>query len=103
MPEWSSGFPHVIPDLQMWISEPCPEVVPLSTGGISEFKDVTLVRDVTLALPLMVSWALREGIQEREEYICKNAGCWSEITEMYMKGMTSIIPDFCIFPYIEEH
>ena len=23
--------------------------------------------------------------------------------EMHMKGMTSIIPDSCIFPYIEEH
>jgi len=30
-------------------------------------------------------------IQERENYLCKNARSWPQITEMHMKGMTSII------------
>jgi len=33
-----------------------------------------------------------KGIQERE-YLSKNAGCWPQIAEMHVKGMTSIIPD----------
>ena len=30
-------------------------------------------------------------------------GFWPQIAEMHMKGMMSILPDSCIFPYIEEH
>ena len=44
-----------------------------------------------------------KGIQVREQYLCKNAGCWPQTAEMHMKEMTLIIPDSCIFPYIEEH
>ena len=30
-------------------------------------------------------------------------GYWPRIAEMHMKGMVSVSPDSCIFPYIEKH
>ena len=33
----------------------------------------------------------------------QKTGCWPQIAEMHIKRITSIIPDSCIFPYIEEH
>ena len=32
----------------------------------------------------------------------KHTGYWPQITEMHMKGMISISPNSCIFPYIEK-
>ena len=35
---------------------------------------------------------------------CKrNTGYWPGIAEVYMKGMTSVSPGSCTFPYIEKH
>ena len=28
---------------------------------------------------------------------------WPQIDEVYMKGMISLSPDSCIFPYVEKH
>ena len=33
----------------------------------------------------------------------KNTRYWPQTAEMHMKGMISVSPDFCIFPYIEKH
>ena len=38
-----------------------------------------------------------------EELGVKNTGYWSQRTEMHMKGVTSVSPNPCIFPYIEKH
>jgi len=33
----------------------------------------------------------------------QEAGCWPQVAEMRKKGMISVSPDTCIFPYIEKH
>ena len=33
----------------------------------------------------------------------KNSGYWSQTTEIHMKGMISVSPDSCIFPYIQKY
>ena len=38
-----------------------------------------------------------------EELGVKNTGYWSQRTEMHMKGVTSVSPNPCIFPYREKH
>ena len=38
-----------------------------------------------------------------EELGVKNTGYWPQRAEMHMKGVTSVSPNPCIFPYIEKH
>ena len=40
----------------------------------------------------------REGMWE-----IKTSVWWPQIIEMHIEEISSIIPDSCIFPYIEEH
>ena len=57
-----------------------------------------------------------KGTQEGEEYLwsvicdlpqgrsgCENPGYWLQMAEMHMKGMISVSPNSCIFPFIEKH
>ena len=32
-----------------------------------------------------------------------NTGYWPQIAETHIKGMISVSPDSCIFPYVEKH
>ena len=33
---------------------------------------------------------------------CENTGYCPQIAEVYIKGLISVSPEFCIFPYIEK-
>ena len=43
------------------------------------------------------------GEQGTKNMSNQTAGCWPQIAEMHVKGMISVSPDSCIFPYIEKH
>ena len=32
----------------------------------------------------------------------RNTGCWPRRAEMHLKGMISMSPESCIFPYVEK-
>ena len=38
-----------------------------------------------------------------EELRGENKGQWPQTAEVHVKGMTSVSPDTCIFPYIVKH
>ena len=65
--------------------------------------------EVQQMLPSPHSDCLRDGL--RGEEICeklkkkkpkKKKMVWLQIAEVHMKGMNSVSPEACIFPYIEE-
>ena len=44
----------------------------------------------------------REPVSPEETQDVKTQGYWSQIAEVHVKGMISVSPDSCIFPYIEK-
>ena len=86
--------------------------------AISVNKDVTVIRDYIPQCDLVGP----EGAQEEEYLLSINIGhqtattpygepwgtqdvkteYWLQIGDVHIKGMISVSPDSCIFPYIEE-
>ena len=55
-------------------------------------KDVTVISDC--------SHYQRWAGEPRGNSGCENTGYWPQITEVHIKGMISVNPNSCIFPYI---
>ena len=69
----------------MWISEPR-----------------TLKRENKPATQQLLAAATPYSEQGTKVVKNQEAGCWPQVAEMHMKGMISVSPNACIFPYIEE-
>ena len=49
-----------------------------------------------------ISLCGRPGLSTLRDSGWRRAGCWPQIAKAHIKGMISISPDSCIFPYIEK-
>ena len=54
-------------------------------------EDLSSISHQTAATPYGEPWGY------------ENTGCWPQIAEAHMKGMISMSPASCIFPYIEKY
>ena len=59
--------------------------------GAQEAKNTSHLVAITAATPYGEPWGY------------ENTGCWPQIAEAHMKGMISVSPASCIFPYIEKY